>query len=238
MPKGVFLFGLSKLQKFFCFLYTMCHMSTTIDILGKIIGSQARVKLMRLFLFHPGYGFSRDELLKKTKVTSSVLRAEISLLEKAEFIVKKEMIKVVFTETKKKVTSKKKKMTVYMINDDFPLLDQLQSLLLESELITLSDLPQRFKKAGKIKLLVISGIFMKDPHRTVDMVFVGDKLDTNFIQKNMSLLESEVGKELRYATFTTEEFLYRIKMYDKLIRDVFDYPHHKVINQMTIPQLS
>ncbi len=216
----------------------MHHMSTTIDMLGKIIGSQARVKLMRLFLFHPTYGFTKDELLKKTKVSPTILRSELSLLEKSEFIEKKEMVKVVFKETRKKVTSTKKKMTVYMVNPDFPLLEQLESLLLESELVTLSDLPARFKKAGKIKLLVISGIFMKDLHRSVDMVFVGDKLDTGLIQKNMAMLESEVGKELRYATFSTEEFMYRIKMYDKLIRDVFDYPHQKVINQLVIPQLS
>ncbi len=213
-------------------------MSTTIDILGKIIGSQARVKLMRLFLFHPEHGFTRDELLKKTKVTASNLRSELSLLERAEFIEKKEMMRVVFSGPKNRQKSKKKKMTVFIVNPEFPLIKPLNELLLESELVTLSDLPARFKKAGKIKLFTISGIFMRDEHRSLDILIVGDKLDIAMIQKNMALLESEVGKELRYATFNTEEFMYRIKMYDKLIRDIFDYPHQKLINQMSVSQLS
>lgn len=79
---------------------------------------------------------------------------------------------------------------------------------------------------------------MRDAHRSLDMLIVGDKLDVGLLQKNIALLESEVGKELRYATFTTEEFMYRIKMYDKLIRDVFDFPHQKLINQIAISQLS
>ena len=79
---------------------------------------------------------------------------------------------------------------------------------------------------------------MRDAHRSLDMLIVGDKLDLGMVQKNVALLESEVGKELRYATFTTDEFMYRIKMYDKLIRDVFDFPHQKLVNQINISQIS
>lgn len=213
-------------------------MTNTVEILGKIMGSAARVKLMRLFLFHPGHGFTRDELVKKTKTAAPVLRSELSLLEKGEFILKKEMTRVIVTASKKGSVSKKKKVIAYILNDEFPLIQPLQELLLESELVALSDLPTRFKKVGKIKLFIISGIFMRDAHRSLDMLIVGDKLDVGLLQKNIALLESEVGKELRYATFTTEEFMYRIKMYDKLIRDVFDFPHQKLINQIAISQLS
>lgn len=213
-------------------------MTNTIETLGKIMGSAARVKLMRLFLFHPGHGFTRDELIKKTKTAASLLRSELALLEKAEFIEKKDMQRVIVTSTKKGSTSKKKKVIAYILNEEFPLIEPMQELLLESELVTLSDLPTRFKKAGKIKLLIISGIFMRDMHRSLDMLIVGDKLDLGMIQKNVAMLESEVGKELRYATFTTEEFMYRIKMYDKLIRDVFDFPHQKLVNQISISALS
>ena len=211
------------------------HM-TTIDTLGKIIGSAARVKLMRLFLFHPGHGFTRDELIKKTKVTAAVLRVELGLLEKADFIEKKEAVRAI--ASKKGGASRKKKMTVYSLLNSFPLLEPFRALLLESELVTLPDLPVRFKTAGKIKLFVVSGIFMRDLDRSLDLLIVGDKLDTSGITKHIALLESEIGRELRYATFTTDEFMYRIKMYDKLLRDIFDYPHQKLINQIAISELA
>lgn len=210
---------------------------TTIDTLGKIIGSQARVKLMRLFLFHPEHGFTRDELLKKTKVSVSSLRSELSLLEKADFINKKEAMRLI-PAARKNAKPRKKKMMVYGMVPDFSLLEPLRALLLESELVTVPDLPKRFKTAGKMKLFVVSGIFMRDTDRLLDLLIVGDKLDTSSVQKSIALLESEVGKELRYATFTTAEFMYRIKMYDKLIRDVLGFPHQKLVNQLEIPQLS
>lgn len=204
-------------------------MNTTIDILGRITGSIPRVKLMRLFLFHPGIGFTKEQLLKKTKITPTMLRSELSVLEKATFIEKKEA-HLVFSV--KRGGTRKKKAIVFLLNQEFPLIDPFRSLLLESELITLQDLSQRFKSSGKIKLFAVSGIFMKDMHRSLDLLIVGDRLDTSSVQKTILQLESEIGKELRYATFSVEEFLYRIKMYDKLLRDVFDYPHHKLINQL------
>jgi len=207
-------------------------MSTTIDVLGKIMGSTGRVKLMRLFLFHPDHGFTRDELVKKTKITSALVRTEIALLEKAGFINKKEMTRIVFGGSKKRPTTKKKRVTVFILDKEFPLLEPIQALLLESELIALPELPGRLKSVGKIKLLVATGIFMNDVHRSIDLLVVGDKLDRGTLQKNIAILESEIGKELRYATFDTEEFMYRIKMYDKLIRDIFDFPHQKLIHQI------
>ena len=212
-------------------------MSNTIDILGKIMGSAARVKLMRLFLFHPGHGFTREELIKKTKANLATLRVELSLLEKSDFISKKDVMRAVFSKNGSS-TGKKKKAVVYVLQPSFALLEPLRALLLESELIALHDLPNRFKSAGKIKLMMISGIFMRDMERSLDLLIVGDKLDTSIVQKQIALIESEVGKELRYATFTTEEFMYRIKMYDKLIRDIFDYPHQKLVNTIAIEQLS
>ncbi len=212
-------------------------MSNTIEILGKIMGSPARVKLMRLFLFHPGHGFTKEELVKKTKANLATLRTELTLLEKTDFIVKKEVMRAFASKTGS-LSNRKKKMVVYVLQSSFPLLESLRVLLLESELVALSDLPNRFKSAGKIKLLMISGIFMRDMERSLDLLIVGDKLDSSIIQKQIAIIESEIGKELRYATFTTEEFMYRIKMYDKLIRDVFDYPHQKLINQLAITELS
>jgi hypothetical protein len=205
-------------------------MNTTIDILGKIIGSVPRVKLMRLFLFHPGIGFTKEQLLKKTKITLSFFKSELSLLEKAGFIERQEAM---VTFPVKRGGSKKKKATVFILNKDFPLLEPMRGLLIESELIGLQELSHRFKSSGKIKLFVVSGLFMKEDRSTLDLLIVGDRLDTGSVQKTITQVEAEIGKELRYATFSVEEFSYRMKMYDKLLRDTFDFRHKKLINQMS-----
>lgn len=205
---------------------------TTTDLLGKIMGTPARVKLMRLFLFHPDTAFSRDELMTKTKTQAPILRSELALLEKINFINKKEVTRSIAKVTKKKTTQIKKRVTVYTLDQSFSLIQPLSVLLLESELMHVPELPARLKHVGKLKLLVASGVFLRHDDRPIDLLIVGDKLDVPAMQKTISIMESEIGRELRYALFTTDDFLYRIKMYDKLIRDVFEFPHQKLINQL------
>jgi hypothetical protein len=43
-----------------------------------------------------------------------------------------------------------------------------------------------------------------------------------------------MGKEIRYSAFETGEFQYRLGMYDKLIRDVLDYPHETVLDKLGV----
>ena len=59
----------------------------------------------------------------------------------------------------------------------------------------------------------------------MDLLIVGDKMKRGKIEEGIRKLEAEIGAELVYAIFDTKEFLYRLNMYDKLVRDILDYPH-------------
>ena len=208
------------------------YMTNTIEILGKIMGTTARVKLIRLFLFHPDTAFTKEELINKTKTQTSIVRTELLLLEKINFITRKNTIRITYRSTKKKITQIKKKATVYELNPQFELIQPLSMLLIESELVNIAELPNRFRGGGKLKLVVVSGVLLRNDDRPIDLLIVGDKLDLSATQKTINIIESEIGKELRYAIFSTDDFLYCIKMYDKLIRDIFEFPHQKLLNQL------
>ena len=47
-----------------------------------------------------------------------------------------------------------------------------------------------------------------------------------------ALFDAELGREIRYASFETEDFRYRLGAYDRLLRDVFDYPHSLLIDKI------
>ena len=63
---------------------------------------------------------------------------------------------------------------------------------------------------------------------------VGDNLKQSRLDNIVKTIESEMGKEIRYATFETSEFNYRYSMFDKLIRDILDFPHEKIINKLNL----
>jgi hypothetical protein len=197
--------------------------------LGKIFGSNSRVKIMRLFLFNDTQSFTLDDIISRSMVKKENVRKEISMLEKIGFLRKKTVSKKITKNGKQK---KPKKKSAWFFNKKFELGDALRQLLIESELIKEKETIKRFKNGGNIKLLILSGLFLRDPNRQLDILIVGNKLKKDFLTKEIKKIESEIGKELSYAFFETEEFYYRMNMYDKLIRDVVENENHILINKI------
>lgn len=205
------------------------------ESLGKIFGSNNRVKIMRLFLFNQSDIFDIDDIALRSLVKKTNARKELSMLSKIGFLKKKTFIKKTIKKGKGKNTKQKiiRKQTVgWVLNNKFDLSEPLKTLLIDSELIHEKDLITRIKKTGTIKLLALSGLFVKDNNRKLDILIVGDRLKRTLLEKEISKIESEIGRELSYAIFETEEFNYRIKMYDKLIRDIIENEHKMLVNKI------
>ena len=86
--------------------------------------------------------------------------------------------------------------------------------------------------AGKIKLIITAGEFIQEEDSRVDILIVGDGLRDSRLKAVIRDLEAHMGKELRYAAFSTGDFTYRLGIYDRLIRDVLDYPHQIIVDRL------
>ncbi len=197
------------------------------DILGKLLGGIPRVKIMRLFLLNPEQPFEAADVAERSRLQSTITRRTISSLVAMDFVKKKSFIKEVTDGRTGKI--KKKRVQGYILVTDFPYITELKSLLVEGDFFKHEELARRFKPVGRVHLLVVSGIFIQNSESRLDVLIVGDNLKRNLIQKTIQVLESELGKELAYAVFESADFKYRVSMYDKLLRDVFDYPHERLI---------
>ena len=175
------------------------------EILGKMLGGQARVKIMRLFLLNPDKGFDTGEVAKRSRVDKNLANKEIKLLASIDFI--------------------KKRKDEWYFNPTFKYLAEIEDLLINSDSLDKGTILEIFKKVGKVKFLLVSGVFIKNKDSRVDVLIVGDELRRPRIEEGIKKLEAEIGTELTYAVFDTKEFLYRVNMYDKLVRDILDYPH-------------
>lgn len=203
------------------------------EILGKLFSSPARVRILRLFLLNSEQGFESKDISIKTKTQISVVRKELSLLSHIGFIKKKLFTKEIVIPSKKKKLPPKikyKKIQGWFLNTSFQYLEQFRSLLSDPDFFDRAALVSRFRNAGKLKLLIVSGVFIQDPESRADLLVVGDKLKKGIIDDAIRTIEAEVGRELSYAVFTTAEFLYRAEMYDKLICDMLEFPHETLID--------
>ena len=182
------------------------------EILGKILGNSSRVKIMRLFLLNRNKAFKSKDIVKRSRVSPTIVRRELKLLSSVGFIKKKSSASL-----------------DWVFNNSFKYAGEFEDLLIRSESLDKTKLMDNFKKIGRVKLFIVSGIFIKNSDSRVDLLIVGDKMKRGKIEEGIRKLEAEVGTELVYAIFETKEFLYRLNMYDKLIRDILDYPHEVLL---------
>ncbi len=195
--------------------------------LGILFGSIARVKLMRHFLMNPELKFTLKELATRSKVSLSSVRKEILILKKCD------LVKDTISSIPGRGGSFKKVKAVTM-NPAFPYKVTLGDLLLQPQTIDKTSITKRFKKIGKIKLLIISGVLTGTMDSRVDLLVVGKDVDSKRLERAMRDVEADVGRELAYAAFDTDDFSYRVNMYDKLIADVLDFPHERLIDSLSV----
>lgn len=186
------------------------------DPLIKLFGSPTRLKLLRLFLFNPGQAFSAAEAGARSRVDAAAARREMLNLVAAGFLRKA-----------------RTKVPRYELNEKFQYLAALKNLILNTQSRG-ETVPERLRSAGALKLIILTGVFVGDVEAGFDMLIAGDRVREHVLREKIKGIEAELGRELRYAYLTTPDFLYRLNMNDKLVRDVMDYPHRIVFDRLDI----
>lgn len=204
------------------------------DILGKLFGSQSRVKILRLFLLNPLDTYDVATIAEKSKVSLVETRREVALLKKIGFLADKSYFKEIPSKCGSKKPATKKRVSGVQLKQGFQLLVPLKNLVISETPLNRDEISRRFKSVGKVKLLVLSGIFVDSPEARVDVLIVGDNLKKRAIETVLKSIEAEVGKELSYGALETTDFLYRVSVYDKFVRDILDFRHDTIVDKLGV----
>ena len=201
------------------------------EALEKLFGSSARVKVLKFFLFNTGDVFEKNEISSRTKVSTRILQKELNLLEKIGMIKKKS-----FFNTKETRSGKIQKVRAkgYETVIEHKLFIPLQNLLVKNSPMSSNYLVNRLSRHGKLKVVIAAGVFIQDSDSRVDLLIVGDDIKENPLKNTISVLESEIGKQLRYTVLTVQDFKYRLGVYDRLVRDILDYPHQVFLDRIGV----
>ena len=200
------------------------------ELLAKLLGGIERVKIMRFFLHHDEDFVSLHTVSEKTKTKSVDARKELTTLTSIGFIEKKKTRSFSLSGKKE---SKVKETFAFKLNKEFPHNQALEDLLFDFETLDKRELAVRFKLIGRIKLFIVSGVFIGDSKSRVDILIVGEAIKRPKAEKIFEALSAEIGREVVYSIMDVDEFEYRNKMYDKFVRDILDMPHEKVIDKLS-----
>ncbi len=195
------------------------------NVLATLLGSAAKAKLLRLFVSNPDSAFSINELQSSTKLRKESIQKELRPLLKIELLKQSDCKKEQKGKTKKARIVKTK---CFALNPSFKDLRALRQFVLNIDPADDSEIAQKLKKVGNIKLLLVSGVFLQDNEARVDILIVADKIKEATLKRAISEIEAYIGKEITYADMSSEEFKYRLSMYDRLLRDIFD-GNYKII---------
>jgi len=184
--------------------------------LAKLFGSPARLKVLRLFVFNQNASLSPADIATRTKLAPAVVLRELVELLAAGLLRKKGI----------------RAATRYQVNPRFESLSALDTFIRDTTSVRPADILAALRRAGVPRLIVLSGFFMGILESQVDLLIVGDTLDERALRTAVHSLEAELGREIRYSSFATADFRYRLGVYDRLLRDVFDYPHRVLIDKI------
>jgi len=184
--------------------------------LAKLFGSGARLKVIRLFLFNKDAALTFPEVAQRARLSKDAARHELNDLLTAGLI-------------RKKGTQRP---THYQTNPRFEHLDALDMFVRETTSVSPQNIMKVLKRAGTLRLVALSGLFTGVLETQIDLLVVGDNIEERILASAVHSLEAELGREIRYASFATLDFRYRLGVYDRLLRDVFDYPHRLLIDKI------
>jgi len=216
-------------------VFIIKDMSTNVSVLDKLFGSNDRVKIMRFFLIHLGMIFSAENVADRCKVDLRIVKKEIGFLKGIDLIQSKSTTVDSFVKLKNgKIKNKKQKVNGYQLNDLFPLLVPLKNLVVKAFPLDKEKLIKTLRGAGKLQLVILSGVFIQEDDSRVDLLLVADGIKKRALDKVLEKVEAEIGRTFTYSAFDAKEFLYRYGMSDRFVRDVLDYPHEKIFNKLEI----
>ena len=185
------------------------------DTLSKLFGSQGRVKLLRLFLCNPKQTFTIAEAAERAQIKEKECRRECAMFKQVRLI----------------KYAKRNGVAHLSLNANFKYVAVLQNLLLNAPELG-AELYNRVRHAGALKLIVVCGVFVGEWDAPLDALIVGDRVNERMLRDKIHRLEAEVGREIRFALLSSENFLYRLNINDHLVKDVFDYPHRIVHDKL------
>ena len=197
-------------------------MNKSKDVLDILFGSRIRVKVLKFLFRNYPNDFAASELAKRIQESGPATRKEVALLVKIKLI-------------------KKSGLGRYALNPNFEFFGELKELIMKASPAEKDRLVRRIYKLGRIKLALLSGIFLTNgksatgnDSSVVDLFIVGDEISKERLRSFLKALEAEVGREVRLSIMDKEEFEYRYGMFDRFVRVMLENPHEKIINKLGI----
>lgn len=184
-------------------------------MLQEIIESKYKSVIVPFLLLATARSYSILELSKRLGFSVDKLNHELSDLMKLGLVRS-------FT---------KNRQTYYLVNTRHKSLIELKQSLVKNQKHFDDELFIAIKRLGEVKGAFLSGIFTGSPELPVDILIVG-KPNLNKLDEFLQNCKKMMGQDVNYSIMSEDEYTLRRDTFDRFIKDVFDYPHLVVFDNL------
>lgn len=179
----------------------------------QLFGSKTRVKLLSLFYNNPERPFYVREITRKVDEQINSVRRELQNLLNIGIV--------------KSVNQSNR--LYYEVDPKYKFHAQLQSIFQQipakskaiKETKEEDQILKKISKAGNVKMIFLSGAFVRGSNQNVDICIVGD-MNKAQLAKIVGDMEQEMSRELNYWVMRVEDFDYRRNLNDRSLMDILD----------------
>lgn len=179
------------------------------------LSSPIKIRLIKFFVYNHNKFFDIKDVAHRLNIPLAAVRKHAQELRKEGFL-------------------KSRSATSFSISYRFPYLQEIKGLVMKLPPASDEFLEKEAKKIGNVKALIIAGLLVHAEKARAEIILIGDRISEKKAEKFLHAVEAQAAKELRYVLLSTEEFLYRKKMFDRFVLDVLEFPHRTLINKLKI----
>lgn len=199
------------------------------DFLAQFLGNVVRARVLRTLVSHEAEDLSLPHIAKRAGTSTTVAGREIQALAKWGILRRGKV-----SAGSVKGRGREQGGPSWILNPDFRHYRALRTFIQETSPVEYKNVEKALKGSGRLSAVILSGVFVGDMSRPVDILVAGDALNERRLQDAMRGLEPLFGREIRYAAFSTPEFRYRLTVQDRLLRETLDYPHRVLLSRVNL----
>ena len=195
-------------------------------MIDALFGSKTRVKLLHLFLNHPGQSFYVREMTRLIDEQINSVRRELANMLAVGVITSDSADNKLYYQVNQRYefyTALRAIFANEQINATKPAPDSQSDALNPQYLGAIEGIPS-------LRLAIVAGVLVKGSASNVDIVLVGD-LPATKVKAAIKEIERNEGRELNYSVIPYEEFYYRLSIRDRFITQILNTKHIVAIDK-------
>lgn len=186
-------------------------------MIDALFGSKTRIKLLHLFLNNPGKSFYVREITRLIDEQINSVRRELSNMLNVGIIKSDTADNKLYYEVNQRYEHY---VPLRAIFGDQKIASEPLSHAVPSTL----DWQAKLDELGKVKLAIVSGVFVENSGSSLDLLLVGSPSPAK-LKSFIKQLEKQEGRELNYSVMAYDEFYYRLSIRDKFIFQLLASKH-------------